>query len=66
MLQTARRRVGGGLSALWKWMSEGDMLSKLQEQRAEEEAAAWEAAGERRPSLLKLLTTERLVAEAAV
>ena len=42
------------------------MLSKLQEKRAEEEAAAWEAAwSERRPSLLKLLTTERLVAEAA-
>ena len=66
VLQTARRRVGGGLAALWKWMSEGDMLSKLQEKRAEEEAAAWEAAwSERRPSLLKLLTTERLVAEAA-
>ena len=40
---------GGGASAaasaLWAWMSEGDMLSKLQEKRAEEEAAAWKQRG---------------------
>ena len=66
VLQTARRRVGGGLSALWKWMSEGDMLSGARRKGPRRRRRRGKRRGARRPSLLKLLTTERLVAEAAV